>query len=308
MLDIISKLKQLRLHILVAEDNDISMELMTILLGKAGIKVDTVDNGQFVLEKIKIRHYDAIFMDVQMPGLDGFDTTRLIRKWEVGTEQHIPIIATTAQSLKGDREQCLAAGMDDYISKPIKPTVLFDTIEHWVSHRHHPEIKTTDSTLRDAFVKITSDSTLEGLVLEEAPTLESNEPRNANIPMLTTEKEPPINQETALPLFFNNRQLFLEMCQQLIIQIPDMMFEINQALHTNHTKDLKRHAHNLKGVMANFSAGPVSQAADKIASMNSNTDPELAAQWVQQLESEIENLYLYLENQLGLKRTIQHPD
>jgi two-component system sensor histidine kinase/response regulator len=119
------------LRVLLAEDNLVNQKLVGILLQKAGYSVDIVDNGLQAIEQIKKKPYNLVLMDVQMPEMDGYDATRAILKWE-GKGRHIPIIAMTAAAMQGDRELCLAAGMDDYVSKPLKPELLFATMSRWL--------------------------------------------------------------------------------------------------------------------------------------------------------------------------------
>ncbi len=117
-----------RLHILVAEDNPVNQKLAIRLLEKNGYYADIAKNGLEVLEKLKKNHYDLILMDVQMPEMDGLQATQKIRELENG-KSHIPIIALTAHAMKKDIDMCLSAGMDGYVSKPIRKEELFKEIE-----------------------------------------------------------------------------------------------------------------------------------------------------------------------------------
>jgi len=106
--------------------------------------VDVANNGRIAVEKYTSspKDYDLIFMDIQMPEMDGMDATRQIRKWESdhSTAQllnHLPIIAMTAHAMKGDREECLEAGMDDYITKPIKRELVLAVIDKWILNENH---------------------------------------------------------------------------------------------------------------------------------------------------------------------------
>ncbi|MFH1117844.1 MAG: response regulator [Pseudomonadota bacterium] len=124
-----------RLNILLAEDNVINQRFAVKLLEKMGHLVSVARNGNEVMEALERETFDLILMDVQMPEMDGLDTTRLIRSREEQRGGHIPIIAMTAHAMKGDREKCLDAGMDDYASKPIKAEELFEAIEKLMEER-----------------------------------------------------------------------------------------------------------------------------------------------------------------------------
>jgi signal transduction histidine kinase/CheY-like chemotaxis protein len=120
--------ERLPLRILLAEDNAVNQLLATRLLQKMGYRADVAGNGLEVLEALKRLRYDVILMDVQMPEMDGLETTRRIRQqWT--REQAPRIIAMTANAIQGDREKCIAAGMDDYVSKPIQITILQTALE-----------------------------------------------------------------------------------------------------------------------------------------------------------------------------------
>jgi two-component system sensor histidine kinase/response regulator len=121
-----------KLNILLAEDNAVNRVLAQRLLQKQGHTVTSVNNGIEALqlwEENQSRQFDIILMDVQMPEMDGLQAATRIRERELGTGAHIPIIAVTARAMKGDRERCLAAGMDGYISKPINPAELAKVIQ-----------------------------------------------------------------------------------------------------------------------------------------------------------------------------------
>ena len=126
-------------RILLAEDNIINQKLAKMMLTKAGYHVEIANNGKEALEKYTAspEDFDLIFMDVQMPEMDGLEATKAIRKQSTIINQQssikrVPIVAMTANAMKGDREICLEAGMDDYVTKPIKRELVFEMIEKWV--------------------------------------------------------------------------------------------------------------------------------------------------------------------------------
>lgn len=120
-----------QLHILVVDDNEINRKLNTILLHQWGVAVDEAADGVAAVEACGRRHYDLILMDVHMPVMDGIEATRRIRMLQGGGKA-IPVVALTANALSGDRERYLAAGMDDYLEKPLTEETLRKTIEKWV--------------------------------------------------------------------------------------------------------------------------------------------------------------------------------
>lgn len=120
--------EELPLNILLAEDNTVNQRLAKRMLEKRGHKIDIVSNGQEAIDAVASSKYDVVLMDMQMPEMDGLEATQIIRRTEASNGHHIPIIALTANAMKRDRDACLAAGMDAYISKPINPEKLFEEI------------------------------------------------------------------------------------------------------------------------------------------------------------------------------------
>lgn len=120
-------------NILVVEDNFMNQELLKALLSQMDCDVDTASDGEEALEMFQDSEYDLIFMDILMPKKDGYQVTREIRQLEAG-QQHIPIVAVTANAMMGDQEKCLAAGMDDYIAKPIRGEHLEVILSKHISH------------------------------------------------------------------------------------------------------------------------------------------------------------------------------
>ncbi len=119
-------------RVLVAEDNEVNQKVAVRILEKLGYRVEVADDGKEALEACARTHYDALLMDGQMPGMDGYEATRRIREREGSGGDRLPIIAMTASAMKGDREKCLEAGMDDYVSKPVTPEGLLAVLRRWV--------------------------------------------------------------------------------------------------------------------------------------------------------------------------------
>jgi CheY-like chemotaxis protein/two-component sensor histidine kinase len=123
------------LRVLVAEDSPVNQRLAVVMLEKRGCRVVVAGNGREALETLAKHTFDLVFMDVQMPEIDGLEATARIREEEKGTGRHQAVIALTAHAIKGDRERCLAGGMDDYLSKPIRPQDLDEILDKYVSLR-----------------------------------------------------------------------------------------------------------------------------------------------------------------------------
>ncbi len=140
--------------VLVVDDNEINQMVAKGILQKNGLGTDTANNGELALQKLKEKNYTLILMDCQMPVMDGFEATKIIRELARNDEHFkLPIIAMTANAIAGDREKCLAVGMDDYLSKPLSPQELTEKIHKWMhNYKTNGEIamgSTTNNTLFD---------------------------------------------------------------------------------------------------------------------------------------------------------------
>ncbi|MGA2503593.1 MAG: response regulator [Anaerolineales bacterium] len=263
------------LRVLVAEDNPINQKLAAILLNKAGYSVDAVDNGLEVVERAKEGKYNAILMDVQMPEMDGFEATRRIREWEGGSQQRIPIIAMTAHAMKGDRGRCLAAGMDDYVPKPLDLRILLGVLERWLDTSEAEEsqpVRTEEtSTPATQFITIPVE------------------------PSLPLSDELPMDVERALERFGNDRPFLYEMSREYVAGFPERIKDLQTALEAHNANDFSRHAHNLKGVSANFSAVPVTNLCAEMEALGRQDDLTSAPDLLARLEVEKDRLINYLK-------------
>ncbi|RZU48063.1 signal transduction histidine kinase [Fluviicoccus keumensis] len=126
-------------HVLLAEDNQVNAELATAMLLRLGLTVTRTANGREALEQFRVREYDLVLMDCQMPEMDGFEAVRQIRAWEAAQDidpgnpcRRTPVVAVTANAMSGDREHCLSAGMDGYLSKPFRRDELYQALRRWL--------------------------------------------------------------------------------------------------------------------------------------------------------------------------------
>jgi CheY-like chemotaxis protein/HPt (histidine-containing phosphotransfer) domain-containing protein len=234
----LSEHRRVGLRLLLAEDNPINQKLAVVLLQKAGYSVDAVENGARALQQVRAQHYNAVLMDLQMPEMDGLEATRQIRAWEQPLSRHIPIIAMTAHALASDRVNCLAAGMDDYIVKPLDPRALFNALERWIPGTE--------------------------LMSAAAPGPEGEDqalPAAATPAAAAPAELPAMDFTTALDRFGGDRVFLVEMSKEFSAGLPIRLADLRASVAANDTGELARQAHNLKGVALNFSAETIGQLA-----------------------------------------------
>ena len=261
----ISEVRRKDLLILLAEDNDINRMLAVTLLNRNGFNVDETENGQETLNALEKRDYDLVLMDVQMPVLDGFRTTELIREKEAKTGKHIPIIAMTAHAMKGDKERCLQAGMDDYVPKPMDQDELLEKILYWTSQKP-----------------------------ESPEEMNAPETEEAAEPVVEEASEPQIiNMKDALPRFGDDISFFLEMLHDFVEKIPHRVVEMAKSLQNQEYDNLSRQAHNLKGVAANFSIDELYEVCNELEIDTGQLDDAQKAQRLMQISKVGEALKKY---------------
>ncbi len=295
---VLSEKRNAGIRLLLAEDNPVNQKLAVILLQKAGYLVDAVETGVEAFEKVTTNPYSAVLMDVQMPEMDGFESTRLIRAWETQNGQHIPIIAMTAHAMAGDRDRCIDAGMDDYVTKPLEPRVLFAAIDRWIMNtepKKAPDQIATEDSIVDVPLDISGDLGRDWLGESEPISTLNPEPIPA---MSLSNNKLPADLESALFRFGGDRVFLKEMCQEFKDHLPARMEEFNSAMQVGDIKTIGRLAHNLKGVCLNFNAEPLTEAAANLEICGREEDLARAPVLIQQVEVEIKRLQEYLDRQL----------
>ncbi|EIS3745349.1 response regulator [Aeromonas hydrophila] len=224
------------LRILLAEDNELNQQVALELLRAVGADVSIAGNGAIALEMVAQTHYDLILMDMQMPVMDGLAATRLLREREdVG--QHTPILAMTANVMAGDRERCLAAGMDDHIAKPIDPDRLYAALQRWAT-----------SFSREVSNRLTASRA---------------SPATALLPQL---RALGLNAETALQRLMHNWEWYRDLLQRFAHQGSQPMESLLAALQTNDREEAHRQAHTLKGIAATLGAGSLQEVSARLES------------------------------------------
>lgn len=286
---VISEKRSTGNRILLAEDNSINQKIAVAMLQKRGYFVDVVESGQPAYDKAVSTEYSAILMDVQMPGVDGFEATRRIREWEAGTNRHIPIIAMTAHAMKGDREKCIEAGMDDYVSKPIESRILYNVVERWLLDSTRQENQTPPE--EPQFLMNDPD---EGLFGEEdsAASLPTEEPGPAV--QTFTPPEVPLNLDAALVYFGGDRDFMFEMCRDFRDHLHTRIEDIHSAYADEDINRLCRLAHTLKGVALNFNAVFLGELAAHLEHLCQHEDIDQAPILIREIENESVRVRDYL--------------
>ncbi len=272
------------LNILLAEDSFPNQRLAVGLLSKWGQKVMVANNGVEAIAALKREHFDVILMDVQMPEMDGFQATAVIREQESRTGGHLPIIAMTAHAMKGDREECLAAGMDGYVSKPI---------------RQH-ELKMTLKCVADGILGDDLDvpSFTSGTRVDSANEQQkTGSTPSPNDQVNAATKEPPtesttstsgLDWESALAAVGGDRELLGEVVDAMVQECPERLNDIDKAIAQNDAASLRRAAHTIKGVLRMFGDTPAGDLAAKMEAAAKEGDCESAKADAPQLREFVE--------------------
>ena len=239
------------LEILVAEDNRVNQKLATALLERAGHRVTIAANGLEALAKWRERRFHLILMDVQMPVMDGFEATLQIRRQEHVTGKHVAIVATTAYAMTGDRERCLRAGMDDYLSKPLDGQELLAALE-----RQCP------------------------IPANDRKAVRANEHRSG----------PLVNKAEVLESLRGDAELLCEVIDLFLLDAGPGLERIAEAVTRGDSAALEAAAHSLKGSLSIFGAGEAVETVQALETMGSQGDLTRAGEIVVALRAQIELL------------------
>ncbi|MBK6791075.1 MAG: PAS domain S-box protein [Anaerolineales bacterium] len=297
---VLAEQRKSTLRILLAEDNPINQKLAIVLLQKSGHSVDAVETGLQAFEKVKTNQYSVVLMDVQMPDMDGFEATRQIRIWEQPRRQHIPIIAMTAHAMSGDRERCIAAGMDDYVTKPLEPRVLFNVLDRW----------TQDTSSQPQVVVAPQEEISdkeEDILQDPRPNWLGDSENSASFDTADSEigdhdeqasELTPVDLEGALFRFDGDRGFMMDMCREFRDHLPERILEIRAALENKELEKIGRLAHNLKGISLNFNAGTLAELTAKLEIAGRENMVDQVDGLVEQVSIELERVKEYLSRQL----------
>jgi Amt family ammonium transporter len=253
-------------HILLAEDNQVNQVVAAEILEHAGLTCDIVNNGAQAVEAVKMCRYDLVLMDCQMPEMDGFEATRRIRELEAGGQigrsaERLPIIALTANAVKGDRERCLEAGMSDHVAKPINPKLLVQKIEAFTAER-------TSAGARPAAT---------GQVACPADDRRQTQP-----------SEPHIDSKSLLERCMGNVELMSRLLAAFEPEIGRDVQRLEEAIQAGDNPRIANIAHTLKGAAANLSAARLSDLAREIEQAARRNEPNNFDELLNEVRREFE--------------------
>jgi two-component system, sensor histidine kinase and response regulator len=244
------------LHILLAEDNPVNQKLAVRLLEKRGHKVAVAGNGKQAVSAMEQRSFDLVLMDVQMPEMDGLEATRLLREREQGSGSHQAVVAMTALVMKGDRERCISAGMDGYLSKPIRPLELDEVLEKYMAIEHSA-----------------------ALIEEPSSHLQVS-----------------VNTEELLERVDGDRAFISELLELLRGDYPIQIAEMRRAIELGDGQALQRVAHAMKGALGNLSAPIAWGVAGELESMGRSGNIAQAVTQLDALKDEMNRVIEHLES------------
>ncbi len=237
-------------RVLLAEDNVVNQRIAVGLLTKRGHQVTVVATGKAALEAIGRDPFDLVLMDVQMPEMSGLEATAVIRQREAGTLRHLRIIAMTAYAMNGDRDRCLSAGMDGYLSKPIDPEMLYVVVEQ--------------------------DSNGPGACSTGA--------------IMATAEASSVDRRALLKRVSGDRQLFAEVVQLFLEDCPHRLAAVKAAVDRRDAEALRKEAHALKGVAGNLCASGLFAAARTLEQLGATSRADAFDAGWRQLSLEASNV------------------
>jgi PAS domain S-box-containing protein len=278
-------------RILLAEDYPTNQQVVLRHLRSNGYIVDLAENGQIAVDAYRKKHYDLILMDIQMPLMDGYQATTMIRKWESGMgnsecgmrnkigkdsdlkseisnrkseSESVPIIAMTAHATKGDKEKCLQAGMDDYIAKPLRRKELLNIVNKWVKSA----VKVNPTPLPSR--------PMDDVVGEDAP----------------------MNFEQARKEFEGDKDFLMEVMTGFFDNVGTQIETIHQAISDGDTEKVWQEAHSIKGGAANLTAEILSQTALDLETMGKSENLKGSLDALGRLKIEYDRLKAYAGNNI----------
>ncbi len=254
------------LKVLLVEDNAINQKLAVGVLSRFGHEVTVANNGAEAIETLETDSFDVVLMDVQMPVMDGFAATKAIREQEAETDTHIPIIAMTAHAMKGDRERCIEAGMDEYVAKPIRISTLTEKLSAVLGK--HPSVVEPAGDDGGPEEKAASDSAV------------------------------PINWNRARETVAGDEKLLGELLTMFLGECKTLLEDIRTAVETQDGAGIRRAAHTLSGASRSVGAEQTSKVAEKLESIRDDSPMDEARRWLADLQSSVDNVVAVIRDHM----------
>ncbi|HSH90388.1 MAG TPA: response regulator, partial [Ramlibacter sp.] len=262
-------------RILLVEDNDINQQVARELLEEGGFVVDVADNGQIALELLAKSEYDLVFMDMQMPVMDGVTATREIRK--LPQFAHLPVVAMTANAMEQDRRKCMEAGMNDFLVKPIDPDDMASILMRWIRPRQ---------------CALPAGSAARPKAAAAKPAASDGVPQGIE------------GLDTALGLsrMMNKKPLYLAMLRRYVVGQQDVLREIRAALASGDAATAERIAHTSKAVSGNVGASLLQAKAEAVElALRSGMGADDVRRLVDDMEAPMNSLLDALRTQLAME-------
>ena len=280
------------LHVLLAEDGVVNQRVARGLLQNRGHRVDVAQHGRQAVEMWRAGNYDVILMDLQMPVMDGMAATQAIRAQEVKSDrERIPIIAMTAAAMKGDREKCLEAGMDAYISKPVAAAELYEVVEQYAAADSVPPSRTMPAQ-------------------EQAATPSPTDAAPASLPAVASPETLPVEQtaarfdwEHAIAAAGNDEALARELAESFLAESPELLSQLESAVRKRDWEAIRRHTHTINGSASIFAAHAVLQAGSRLESLAVDHADAGMDDAHRTLAGEVQRLATQLEDRLRKSET-----
>jgi signal transduction histidine kinase/CheY-like chemotaxis protein/HPt (histidine-containing phosphotransfer) domain-containing protein len=258
-------------QVLLVEDNAVNRQVAQRLLALVGVNYEIAENGRQALERLASGRYDAVLMDCQMPIMDGYAATRAIRKQEAEGARHgrIPVIAMTANAMAGDREKCLAAGMDDYMSKPLNRALLEQTLRKWIAGAPGAAPRLAPAPARPAPVRPVAAAAAPGATTPAAaaaprPSSPASLSVVARAPAPRRAEAPAVNPEVIQDLLEMMGTEFTDLVRVYLEDTPKSLAALERAAAEGSVEGLVAPAHSLKSTSANLGALALSELAKGI--------------------------------------------
>ncbi len=281
------------ISVLLVEDNLTNQQVAKVILKKLNCEVEIANNGIEAIEALRRSNFDLVFMDMQMPEMDGLTATKKIRNPETGVlNSKIPIVALTANAFKSDRDNCMAAGMDDYIAKPVEPKSIKNILEKWYYQKTDEAITTNEF----------------GVDIKSAPARsDGNTPANSSENLAKSKDVdiseagllsgvPVFNQERFMERLMGDTELAVSVIEGFLCDMPLQIEKLKQYIEQEDIEQVTRQAHTIKGAAANVGGELLRTVGLSMEVAGSQGDMDILQERVPFLESEFLQLKEVMQN------------